>query len=98
MILTNPYRPVWGFEQALNQGTVMPTSFRYMTLRMPDPRKFIDLANIMATTDDIDRRWRRRERRLVSLKSKARAQRKLNRASRVRTVKRRAELARSKRG
>ena len=93
MTLANPYLPVWGFEQAMNQGTIMLSSFRHMTLRIPDPRKFIHLANVMATTDDVDRRWRRRERNLTSLKSKASAQRKFDRASRVRTVKRRAELA-----
>ena len=76
-------------------------NFNYLGLRIPDPRKFISLANIMAATDAIDRRWRigvdwcrGYPDRLYSLKAKLRAQRRLNRSSNVRRRKRAAELAR----
>lgn len=72
------------------------TVFRYLPLVMPDPRKIIALTNLLGETDAIDKRWKRRERKMVSLKRKAREQRRLDWQSNVRRRKRRVELERRK--
>lgn len=79
----------WGSEDSTSI-----TMFCYLPLQMPDPRRLVALDNIMAATEAEDRRWRRRERKMLSLKRRAKAQRRLDYTSNVRRRKRWAELRR----
>lgn len=83
------------FALGSDAGTAA-VAFRYMPLRMPDPRKFIALTNLLGETHAINQRWKRRERKLVSLKRKDREQRRLDWQSNVRRRNRRMELERRK--
>lgn len=79
--LTWPEYDAWA-DEALQR-------FRYLSLRLPDPRKFIGFNDII-TDDPLCPKWAPPK----SRKQLVRAQRRLNYASNVRRRKRRNELRR----